>query len=87
MGGGEEERGGVWEPQTPPPAPSRRDGFVPKGAPPPSASPCFCSLSRRPRRVGFHLGGEAPDAPASLRGGSSGLDLGPQVGGPGRVLG
>lgn len=69
------------EPCSPPSAPSRRDGFVPKGAPPPSVSspPCLCSLLHRPRKVGIHLGGETPDAPASLR---SGL-LGAEAGAPG----
>lgn len=69
------------EPCSPPSAPSRRDGFVPKGAPPPSVSspPCLCSLLDRPRKVGIHLGGETPDAPASLR---SGL-LGAEAGAPG----
>ena len=52
-----------------PRAPSPRDDdFVPKGAPPPSEAPhpCFCSLSHGPPRLGFHFGGEAPDAPASV---------------------
>lgn len=46
-GEGKESGEVVREPQTPPPAPSRRDGFVPEGAPPSSAAPRFCSLSRR----------------------------------------
>lgn len=66
--GGEESREAVWEPGTLTRAPSPRDDFVPKGAPPPSEAPhpCFCSLSHGPPRVGFHFGGEAPDAPASV---------------------
>lgn len=93
-GGGREARGGCAG--TPPPAPFRRDGFVPTGVPPSSVSapPVFLTSGTPPAKSQLSWGWRSPRLPPpALRlprppaAGRSGLGLGLPVGGPGRVRG
>lgn len=78
----------MWEPCTPPPALFPRDGFVPKGAPPPSVSapplvPDLCYAAREGSTFIWVAKPRTSTRPSATD--RSGRELRLRAGGPGRV--